>query len=236
MGTDPLWRRDPYLAHCHAQVVMTTPDGAVALDRTVFFAAGGGQPGDHGTLRPVGGNAFAVRGAGWGEAGVILHYLEAPEQAPDSGTEVELELDWDLRHRRMRMHTALHLLSVIVPCPVTGGAIGEEKSRLDFDMPEAPEKESLEARLNELVLADHPVSEEWIGTEELAARPDLVKTVGARPPETGGQIRLVRIGEINLQPCGGTHVRSTAEIGALRIGKIEKKGRANRRINLHFAQ
>ena len=127
-----------------------------------------------------------MRGAGWGEAGVILHYLEAPEQAPDSGTEVELELDWDLRHRRMRMHTALHLLSVIVPCPVTGGAIGEEKSRLDFDMPEAPEKESLEARLNELVWRITRSARNGLERRSWRPGPDLVKTVGARPPETGG--------------------------------------------------
>ena len=153
---------------------------------------------------------------------------------------MRLALDWERRHRLMRMHSALHLLSVVLPYGVTGGSIGEDKGRLDFDMPEPPEDvAALEERLNAYVAADLPVSAEWISEEELAARPEMVKTMKVKPPVGQGRVRLVRIGEgadtLDLQPCGGTHVRSTGEIGRLRIGKIEKKGRENRRVNLHFA-
>ena len=139
----------------------------------------------------------------------------------------------------MRVHTALHLLSVAIPLPVTGGQIGAEKGRLDFDMPEAPEdREALEARLNALVAADHPVTEEWITDAELAARPEMVKTMAVKPPMGQGHVRLIRIGTpeatVDLQPCGGTHVASTGEIGTLRLGKIEKKGKQNRRVSVHL--
>ena len=149
-----------------------------------------------------------------------------------------LRLDWERRYRLMRMHSALHLLSVVLPYGVTGGQIGEDKGRLDFDMPEPPEDvAAIEARLNELVAAGLPISAEWITEEELAARPEMVKTMKVKPPVGQGRVRLVRIGgACDLQPCGGTHVRSTGEIGPLRIGRIEKKGRENRRVNLHFAE
>jgi misacylated tRNA(Ala) deacylase len=155
---------------------------------------------------------------------------------------VALALDWERRHRLMRMHTALHLLSVVLPYGVTGGSIGTEKSRLDFDMPEPPaDVAAAEARLNAMVAADLPVTEEWISDAELAAQRDLVKTMAVAPPTGQGRVRLIRIGAagadtVDLQPCGGTHVRTTGEIGPLRIGKIEKKGRANRRVSLHFAE
>jgi misacylated tRNA(Ala) deacylase len=151
-----------------------------------------------------------------------------------------MELDWERRHRLMRMHTGLHLLSVVLPFGVTGGSIGEERGRLDFDMPEPPgDVAETEARLNALVEADLTVAAEWIGDHELAARPEMVKTMKVKPPVGQGRVRLIRIGvgegTVDLQPCGGTHVRSTGEIGRLRIGKIEKKGRENRRVALHFA-
>lgn len=236
--TEALFRDDAYLRSCPARVEEVAEDGACAvLDRTVFFATGGGQPGDRGRLRLAEGGEVAVSGAAWGEGGRILHRLEGP--APPAGSEVEAEIDWDVRHRRMRMHTAMHLLSVVLPHPVTGGSVGEEKSRLDFDMPDPPgDRDALQAALDALVEADHEVAAAWIGAEELAARPELVKTVGVRPPATGGRVRLIRIGDaaspVDLQPCGGTHVRSTGEIGRARIGKIEKKGRANRRVSLQL--
>ncbi|RMD89421.1 MAG: alanyl-tRNA editing protein, partial [Alphaproteobacteria bacterium] len=155
--------------------------------------------------------------------------------------EIEMELDWARRHAHMRVHTALHLLSVVIPLPVTGGAIAAGKGRLDFDMPEAPEdREALEAALNALVARDLPVSEAWISDEELAANPGLVKTMSVKPPTGQGRVRLIRIGagedQVDLQPCGGTHVARTGEIGPIRLGKIEKKGRQNRRVTIHLAQ
>jgi misacylated tRNA(Ala) deacylase len=238
--TEYLFRDDPYLAEAAATVLAAGPDG-VELDRTVFYASSGGQPGDTGALR-AGGGEVAVTGAVHpdGDRGRILHLVVAGAALPEPGAAVGLRLDWERRYRLMRMHSALHLLSVVLPYGVTGGAIGEDKGRLDFDMPEPPgDVAALEARLNEYVAAGLPVTAEWISEEALAARPEMVKTMKVKPPAGQGRVRLIRIGEgadtLDLQPCGGTHVRSTAEIGRLRIGKIEKKGRVNRRVNLHFA-
>lgn len=227
-----LFRDDAYIAEAEAVVTAAGPEG-VELDRTIFYASSGGQPGDTGTL-----GGLAVTGAVHpdGDRTRILH-LVAPDTAlPRVGETVRLALDWERRHRLMRMHSALHLLSVVMPFGVTGGQIGEERGRLDFDMPEPPsDVAAIEARLNELVAAGLPVSAEWITEAELEARPEMVKTMKVKPPVGEGRVRLVRIGDIDLQPCGGTHVRSTAEIGPLAIGKIEKKGRQNRRVSLHFA-
>lgn len=233
--TEALYREDAYLQSCKAQVVEVMEDGSVVLDRTVFYAMGGGQPGDRGILRIADDTTYDVVGANWGENGRIFHRIEG--DSPSAGTEVSAEIDWDLRHRRMRMHTAMHLLSVVLPFPVTGGSVNEEKSRLDFDMPDPPDdRDALQESLDALIAADYEVAYEWIGAADLEARPDLVKTVGVKPPTDGGRVRLVRIGDaeqpVDLQPCGGTHVRSTAEIGEARIGKIEKKGRSNRRVSL----
>jgi misacylated tRNA(Ala) deacylase len=239
MPTAFLFRNDPYASTATATIVASGPDG-IELDRTIFYATSGGQPGDTGSLTLQDGRTLAITGAVHPEGARdrILHLVEGA--APDPGTEVRLALDWERRHRLMRMHTALHLLSVVMPFPVTGGAIGAEKSRLDFDMAEPPaELAGLEAALNAHVASDLPVSEEWITEAELAARPEMVKTMKVKPPSGQGRVRLVRIGAgaatLDLQPCGGTHVRSTSEIGALRIGKIEKKGRENRRVHLHLA-
>lgn len=240
--THLLYREDPYLAEAEATVTAASPDG-IEFDRTVFYASSGGQPGDTGDLRPAG------DGPGLGIVGTIhpdgdrsrsLHQVAAGVALPAPGTRVLLRLDMERRHRLMRMHTALHLLSVAMPYGVTGGSISEEKGRLDFDMPEPPEDVgAIEAALNAFVAADLPVSAEWITEEELAERPEMVKTMKVKPPVGQGRVRLVRIGSgegtIDLQPCGGTHVRTTGEIGRLRIGKIEKKGRENRRVNLLFA-
>ena len=238
MATEVLFRRDAYLKECAARVSACIGEGAVVLDRTVFFGGGGGQPCDTGWLsfESDAEDRAEVRAASYGESGAILHHLAGGPKEFKPGDLVRASIDWERRHRIMRMHTALHVLSVALPFPVTGGAVGSAKSRLDFNMPEAPDREALEAELNALVEADHPVGEVWIEESELLARPELVKTVGVRPPAGVGSVRLVRIGigeePIDLQPCGGTHVRSTAEIGRLRLGKIEKKGRNNRRVNI----
>ncbi|MFO1142483.1 MAG: alanyl-tRNA editing protein [Amaricoccus sp.] len=237
--TEYLFREDAYLAEAAATVTAAGPEG-IELDRTLFYASSGGQPGDTGRI-VFGGGEAVVTGTVHpdGDRGRVLH-LVSGAALPKPGEAVKLRLDWERRYRLMRMHSALHLLSVVLPYGVTGGSIGEDKGRLDFDMPEPPEDvAALDARLNAFVAASLPVEAEWISEEELAARPEMVKTMKVKPPVGQGRVRLVRIGAgdgtIDLQPCGGTHVRSTAEIGRLRIGKIEKKGRENRRVNLHFA-
>ncbi len=234
--TEFLFRDNAYLAEAVATVRAAGP-GGIELDRTIFYASSGGQPGDTGRIVWDGG-AVAVTGAVHpeGDRTRVLHLVPEGSALPGPGTAVRLYLDWDRRHRLMRMHTGLHLLSVVLPFGVTGGAIGEDKGRLDFDMPEPPaDIAAVEAQLNAHVAAGLPVSDEWITDDELAARPEMVKTMKVKPPTGQGRVRLVRIGTVDLQPCGGTHVRSTAEIGPLRIGKIEKKGRENRRVALHFA-
>ncbi|MEO1774133.1 MAG: alanyl-tRNA editing protein [Pseudomonadota bacterium] len=243
--TEPLFRDDAYAEQCEATVTAFTESGAVILDRTVFYAAGGGQPGDTGTLRWEGGSLEIVDTRK--HIGGIAHLPAVAEgedlgalyaeRLPRVGTTVTAEIDSARRLRHMRCHTALHLLSVVLPFPVTGGQIGAEKGRLDFDMPEAPgDKAALEAELKALIEADHPVTSEWITEEELLANPGLVKTMAVQPPMGEGRVRLVRIGAgetpVDLQPCGGTHVRSTAEIGPVSVGKVEKKGKQNRRVSL----
>jgi len=239
--TEPLYRVDPYLAETTATVTASGPEG-FELDRTIFYAASGGQPGDTGRFVRTSGDGGRIADTvhPGGDRARILH-VPASGASPAVGETVTLALDWQRRHRLMRMHTALHLLSVVLPYGVTGGAIGEDKGRLDFDMPEPPgDIAALEAALNAHVAAGLPVTAEWITEGELAARPEMVKTMKVKPPVGQGRVRLVRIGAgdatLDLQPCGGTHVASTAEIGALRIGKVEKKGRENRRVNLHFAE
>ncbi|EAR51344.1 hypothetical protein OG2516_15309 [Oceanicola granulosus HTCC2516] len=230
-----LFLEDAYLRDADAEVTALTEEGGVVLDRTIFYATGGGQPGDSGRLSWDGGAieiATTVKGA---DGDVVLVPAE-PAPLPPAGARVRQELDWERRHRHMRVHTALHLLSVAIPLPVTGGSITAEKGRLDFDMPDAPARDGIEAALARMVAADLPVSAEWITEGELDARPDLVKTLRVQPPRGTGRVRLVRIGQgadtLDLQPCGGTHVASTGEIGALRLGKVEKKGRQNRRVSL----
>ena len=240
--TETLYRDDAYRAETTATVTTVGPEG-FELDRTVFYASSGGQPGDTGSFTRADGSAGRIADTlhPGGDRTRIVHVPAPGDAAPAIGETVALRLDWDRRHRLMRMHSALHLLSVVLPYGVTGGSIGEDKGRLDFDMPEPPaDLAAVEAALNAHVAADLPVTAEWITEEELAARPEMVKTMKVKPPVGQGRIRLVRIGTgqgtIDLQPCGGTHVASTAEIGRLRIGKVEKKGRENRRVTLHFAE
>lgn len=237
--TELLFRADPYLAEAHARVVAHTPEGGIVLDRTVFYATGGGQPGDSGWLDWEGGRlpvATAVKADG----GAVALVAAEPLTLPPVGAEVVQRLDWDRRHRHMRVHTALHLLSVVIPLPVTGGQIGADRGRLDFDMPDPPgDVAALEEALNALIDRDLPVTDDWITDEELIANPGLVKTMSVMPPMGQGRVRLVRIGrgadQIDLQPCGGTHVARTAEVGRVEIGKIEKKGRQNRRVVITLA-
>lgn len=237
--TEMLFREEPYLKEAGARVLQVTDEGGIVLDATIFYPTGGGQPGDSGHLQWKGG-AIAIATAVKGHDDEIVLIPGEAAGLPEVGQEVIQTLDWERRHRHMRVHTALHLLSVVIPLPVTGGSIGAEKGRLDFDMPEAPQnKDALEDALNDLVSADLPVSESWITDEALRANPGLVKTMSVKPPMGAGRVRLIRIGEganeVDLQPCGGTHVARTSEVGTVRLGKIEKKGARNRRVNLHLA-
>jgi misacylated tRNA(Ala) deacylase len=237
--TEFLFRDDSYLPATPATVVDVTEDGGIVLDRTVFYAASGGQPGDNGTITRADGSVIPVTTAVHpdGDKTRIVHVPAEGQSAVAVGEQVTAAIDWPRRYRLMRMHTALHLLSVVFPFPVTGGSVGDDKGRLDFDMPEVPENlGALEAQLNEMVAGNHAVTQEWITDAEMAANPDLIKTMNVKPPMGQGRVRLIRIGDVDLQPCGGTHVRNTSEIGRLALGKIEKKGKQNRRVSLLFAE
>ena len=237
--TRMLFREDVYLREAAGRVTAITTEGGIVLDQTVFYPEAGGQPGDSGILSWDGGR-IEIATTRKGEGDDIVLVPAEPAPLPPAGASVQQNLQWDRRHRLMRMHTALHLLSVVIPCPVSGGAIGTDKGRLDFDMAEPPaDKAELEETLNKLIACHFAVTEEWITDADLDANPGLVKTMSVQPPRGSGMIRLVRIGQgentADLQPCGGTHVANTDEIGPVRIGKIEKKGRQNRRVYLHFA-
>ncbi len=231
--TERLYEDDAWLATMQARVLASGSEGIV-LDRTVFYARGGGQPGDVGVLRWDGGEAVIAETIK-GEGAAILHVPAAGAALPPVGAAVEGTIDWDRRHRLMRMHTAMHLLcSLIKGAAVTGGAVGADRSRLDFDLPNPPPKELVEAGLNALIAADHPVRLEWVDESVLDTNPALVRTMSVQPPRGMGRLRLVRIGDgdapVDLQPCGGTHVARTGEIGRIAVVKIENKGKQNRRI------
>ena len=233
-----LYRDDAYARECSARVLAAGPEG-VLLDRTVFYAQAGGQPGDAGALRWDGGEMPVAR-AVKGPDDTVLHLPAEGAALPSVGAEVTASLNWALRHRHMRMHTALHLLCSLIPgAGVTGGQIGAERSRLDFDLSDPPAKEGLTERLNALIAADHAVGERWIAEAELDAAPELVRTLSVQPPRGAGRIRLVRVGPedapVDLQPCGGTHVRSTGEIGRVEVTKLENKGKQNRRVYVVLA-
>lgn len=232
--TDELFREDGYLKTCEATVT-AVDEGGIKLDRTVFYPTGGGQPGDSGVLRFAGGAVKIVDTRKDTDAGGILHVPEEGAALPAVGDTVTAEIDWERRHKHMRMHTCMHLLCSLVEGDVTGGQVGEAKSRLDFNIPESPDKEALGEKLNAIIAEDHPVTISWITDEELDAQPDLVRTMSVQPPRGSGRIRIIDVDGVDLQPCGGTHVKSTGEIGAVRIGKIENKGKQNRRINIVFA-
>jgi misacylated tRNA(Ala) deacylase len=236
MPTDCLFREDSYLKDCDARVVAINPDGGVVLDRTVFYAASGGQPADRGTLTTKAGESIPIANVVFTDPGKTeIAHIPAPGAAITlrAGDTVKAAIDWPLRHARMRMHTALHLLSAVLPYPVTGGSVGEAESRLDFDIPEAGlDKDAITARLAEMIATGAAVTSRWISDAELETNPALVKTMSVKPPMGTGRARLIEIEGLDLQPCGGTHVRSTAEIGAVRVTQIEKKGKQNRRVRL----
>jgi len=236
--TEALFREDGYLAEIEAAVVAVNERGGIILDRTIFYATSGGQPGDTGRLTLTDGRVVDIAATITGETKDEIIHVPAADAGLKPGDRVKLAIDWERRLRLMRMHTACHLLTVVCPFPITGAAVSEDDSRVDFDIPDAGfTREDVTAKLMELVQADHPVSTRWITDEALAANPSLVKSKNVRPPVGTGRIRLVLIGEngaVDSQPCGGTHVRSTGEVGEIHIGKIEKKGRENRRFRIRF--
>jgi misacylated tRNA(Ala) deacylase len=240
MTAEPLFRNDVYLKNCTATVTCVGPEG-VRLDRTIFYPTGGGQPGDTGRMTWSGGEVVIIdarKNRAESAPEDILHVVPEGAALPALGTPVEVGLNWERRYAHMRMHTCLHLLSALFrDAAVTGGQVGAEKSRLDFDIPAGTqlEKDAVTAELNRLINEGHAVSESWITDEELLAKPELVRTMSVKPPMGHGRVRLLAIGNnVDLQPCGGTHVGNTAEIGAVEVLKIENKGRQNRRIVVGF--
>ncbi len=238
MPTHLLFRDDAYLRDTAAAVVALTDQGGIVLDRSVFYATSGGQPGDRGILVTASGAAVPIATAVYTDAAkseIALVPADVTAARPLLGEGVQTEIDWDLRYARMRMHTALHLLSAVLPYPVTGGSVGDGEGRLDFDIPDAGiDKDAITARLAEMIAADAAVTTRWITDAELEANPALVKTMAVKPPMGTGRVRLVEIVGYDLQPCGGTHVRRTGEIGAVRVTQIEKKGKQNRRVRIAF--
>ncbi len=231
--TQTLFREDAYQAETEAVVLSSEPRG-IALDRTVFYAQGGGQSGDQGTLLLEDGTALPIVNTIYdADRATILHVPAVGAALPRPGARVIARLDWDLRYKRMRAHTALHLLSVVAPYPVTGGSVGDAEGRLDFDSGEAAlDKAEIESRLNELIARDAAVSHRWIADAELEANPSLIKTMSVKPPMGTGRVRLIAIEGLDLQPCGGTHVARTGEIGPASVTGIEKKGKINRRVRI----
>lgn len=234
MPTEMLFRSDAYLQSCDATVVAVNDRGGVILDRTVFYPTGGGQPGDKGALVTASGAEIPIETAVYGEdKGTIVHVPAAGSAAPAPGDKVTARLDWSVRMPRMRIHTALHLLTTVLPYPVTGGSIGDGEGRLDFDIPDGGlDKDDIAAKLAEKIAQNAEIRERWITDEELEANPGLVKTMSVKPPMGTGRVRLVEIVGLDLQPCGGTHVRNTAEIGGVAVTNIEKKGKQNRRVRI----
>lgn len=234
--TTLLFREDPYLKECKASVTGITERNGILLDNTIFYPSGGGQPGDSGELQFADSNIKISTTITDRDSAEILHLPEEGQKLPQVGQSVVLTLDWQRRYRHMRMHSALHLLCALVPCGVTGGQIGELKSRLDFDVGETTlDKADLTEKLNQLIKADHPLSSYWITDDELDKAPELVRTMSVQPPRNSGKVRLIKVGEdIDLQPCGGTHVNKTGEIGRVKVSKIENKGKRNRRVNIVF--
>lgn len=238
-STQAVFRDDAYLRETEASVVGVNDRGGIILDRTIFYATSGGQPGDTGLLTRGDGRNISVAATITGETKDEIIHVPGLEQAvPEIGERLKLSIDWPRRHLLMRMHAACHLLTVVCPYPITGASVSEDDSRVDFDIPDVGfTKEDVTAQLMELVRANHPIYNRWISDDELAANPTLVKSKNVRPPSGTGKIRLVCIGDnavIDSQPCGGTHVAGTAEIGEIHIGKIEKKGRENRRFRIRF--
>lgn len=240
MPSQLLYRDDFYLTTTEAVVTAVHEDGGLEFDRTCFYATSGGQPGDTGFLDRADGSRILLGQTRHGATkDIVIHMPLEGEAQPLVGETVTLSIDWPRRFNLMRMHTACHLLSVVCQYPITGAAVGEEESRVDFDMIDTIDKDDVTARLMELVNADHPVYLQWITDEELSANPGIVKSKNVRPPVGLGRVSLVCIGKdssVDSQPCGGTHVARTAEIGAIHIARIEKKGKENRRFRIRFGE
>lgn len=234
MPTELLFRDDAYLSSCEAKVVAINERGGIILDRTVFYATGGGQPGDIGTITSSNGAVTKIATTVYGEdKSEIVHVPHEGEALPPIGDTITAALDWDIRLKRMRIHTALHLLTTVLPYPVTGGAIGDGEGRLDFDIPDSgQDKDAITSELMRRISQNADVTYRWIADEELEANPSLVKTMSVKPPMGTGRVRLVDIAGLDLQPCGGTHVKNTSEIGAVSVTAIEKKGKMNRRVRI----
>ncbi|TDJ73381.1 MAG: alanyl-tRNA editing protein [Proteobacteria bacterium] len=231
--TEEVFRTDSYASQCEA-VVTAVDENGIQLDRTVFYPMGGGQPGDTGVLRNAAGAEVRITDTRKGDVpGQILHIPESQMPALKSGDKVTAVIDWDRRYRLMRMHTCLHLLCTVVAGGVTGGSVRDGSGRLDFDLPEPTlDKEHITSELNRLISENRSVRSRWITDEEMASKPELVRTMSVKPPSGQGRVRLVEIEGLDLQPCGGTHLASIGEIGKVRVGKIEKKGKHNRRVNV----
>jgi misacylated tRNA(Ala) deacylase len=240
MPVNALFRDDFYLSTCEAVVTAVHEDGGIELDQTCFYATSGGQPGDTGFLQRADGSQIDISVAKHGaDKSIIIHVPAEGQPSPTIGEKLTLQIDWARRLKLMRMHTACHLLSVVCSWPITGAAVGEDESRVDFDMAETIDRQEVTAKLMALVEADHPVFLQWITDEELAANPGIVKSKNVRPPLGLGRVSLVCIGEnsaVDSQPCGGTHVKQTSEVGEIHIAKIEKKGKENRRFRIRFGQ
>ena len=235
--TKDLFREDSYLKECKAEIVNINDQNGIILDQTVFYPTGGGQPGDSGVLLTEDGVEIAIETTVKSKENAdIIHVPAEGQNLPIAGTKVTAKIDWDQRYKYMRMHSAMHLMCAVIPCGVTGGQVGAEKSRLDFDIGEHNlDKDDITAKVNALIEADHQTDRMWITNAELDANPDLVRTMSVQPPRVGGQIRLIKIGDdVDLQPCGGTHISRTGEIGKIRVSKIENKGKRNRRVNIVF--
>ena len=231
-----LYQDDAYLKQCEAQILSVGEEGIV-LSQTVFYPTGGGQPGDSGVLRLTDGREIRIAEARKAALpGQVLHIPAEGQDLPAEGETVTAEIDWERRHRHMRMHTCLHVLCSLIEGDVTGGSVGDGKGRLDFNLPESPDKEALQEALNRVISEDHAVRPRWIRDEELQGNPDLVRTMSVSPPTGLGSVRLLEIEGVDLQACGGTHVARTGEIGSIRVAKIENKGKQNRRINLILEQ
>ena len=236
MTTELLFRSDAYLKSAHAQVVAVHERG-IELDRTIFYPMGGGQAGDSGALVRASGERIAIADTRKGEAlDDVLHIAAPSMPQPEPGETLALEIDWQRRYALMRLHTALHVMSCVVVAPVTGGNITPDKARLDFDIDMSLlDAEKIERETNALIARAVETETVWITDEELDARPELVKTMSVQPPRGAGRVRLLRIPGIDLQPCGGTHVRNIAEIGAIRVLKIRSEGRRNKRVEITLA-
>lgn len=237
--TKPAFIEDAYLTACEAEVIAINDQGGIILDQTNFYATSGGQPGDNGHLEREDGSKIEIATTVTGESKQEIILVPAEGQTlPNVGEKIVGHIDWERRYNLMKMHTACHLLSVVCPFPITGASVSENNSRIDFDMSEASvTKEEVSAKLMELINTNHPIYTKWITEEELDADPSIIRSKNVKPPRGIGRIRLVCIGEdaiIDSQPCGGTHVNQTSELGEIHIGKIEKKGKENRRFRIRF--